>query len=382
MERLLIRNFKCFKEESVELNDLTLLVGANGYGKSSVIQSLLLMRSTFEQPTQSRIALNGKYALALGTSSAVLNQNASGSELDFCIENVSTGKTLLEYVFDIDTTDDKLWITLKSNKNGADKKSALTNRAFYYLNAERLGPRITQPIVQMEYLSTGVNGEFTAQVIDWESGRFKVDDKKWCPDKNTEEQMESSARSIYKNPFLPIQVNLWLEEVLPGVKVTARTDTKTLSSTILIENSMTKSNPVLATNIGFGISYVLPIIVSGLVAEEGSYLIVENPEAHLHPAAQSKIGQFLGMVARSGVKVVVETHSDHVLNGIQIYVAENPEYADKVTINYFTVVEDSDEPNIQAISIKSNGELSHWPKGFFDQSQLDYISLSKIRKNV
>ncbi len=172
MERLLIKNFKCFKEVSLELNDLTLLVGANGYGKSSVVQSLLLMRSAIGQPLQSRIALNGKYALALGTSSAVLNQNASGSELGFCIEDVSTKETLLEYVFDIDTTDDKLWITLKSSKDKGDVKgSALSNTEFYYLNAERLGPRITQPIVQMDYLSTGVNGEFTAQVIDWDSGR-------------------------------------------------------------------------------------------------------------------------------------------------------------------------------------------------------------------
>lgn len=382
MERLSIKNFKCFKEVSLELNDLTLLVGANGYGKSSVIQSLLLMRSAFEQPKQSRIALNGKYALALGTSSAVLNQNASGSEVGFRIEDVLT-KEMLEYVFDTDITNDKLWITLKSSKDKGDVKDiALTNREFYYLNAERLGPRITQHIVQMDYLSTGVNGEFTAQVIDWDSGRFKVDTKKWCPEKKIENNKELSERSIYKSPLLPVQVNLWLEEVLPGVKVTAHTDTKTLSSTILIENSMTKSNPVLATNIGFGISYVLPIIVSGLVAKEGAYLIVENPEAHLHPAAQSKIGRFLGMVARSGVKVVVETHSDHVLNGIQIYVAENPEYADKVTINYFAASEDTHEPSIQAISIKPNGELSDWPKGFFDQSQLDYISLSKVRKNV
>lgn len=381
MELLSIKNFKCFKESSLELNDLTLLVGANGYGKSSVIQSLLLMRSSIGQPPQSRIALNGKYSLALGTSSAVLNQNASGSELGFIIEKPSIGEPLLEFVFDTDTTEDKLYITLKSGNEGSTKKSALSNKEFYYLNAERLGPRITQPIVQMDYLSTGVNGEFTAQVIDWDSGRFKVDPKKWCIEKS-EDKKESGKRSIYKSPLLPDQVNLWLEEVLPGVKVMARTDTKTLSSTILIENSMTKSNPVLATNIGFGISYVLPIIVSGLVAKAGAYLIVENPEAHLHPAAQSKIGQFLGMVARSGVKVVIETHSDHVLNGIQIYVAQNPDYADKITINYFTTHEDTNEPLIQAISTKSNGELSHWPKGFFDQSQLDYISLSDIRKNV
>lgn len=368
MERLVIENFKCFKSSSVELNDLTLLVGANGFGKSSVIQSLLLMRSAIGRSQNSRIALNGNYVLNLGTSSSVLNINASSSELGFKLEDTSTGKTLLRFIFGTDTKDEQLWITLKEVSKNGTEESALENKEFYYLNAERWGPRVTHPVTQMDFLSTGFNGEFTAQVISWEGGRFKVDPRRW------------SGKS--QDPLLPSQVNLWLGDILKDVRVTARTDINTLSSVILIENAMTRGNPVLATNIGFGISYVLPIIVSGLVAKEGSYLIVENPEAHLHPAAQSKIGQFLGMVAQAGVKVVVETHSDHVLNGIQIFVAQNPSQADLVTVNYFTVDEENNIPYVQPISIRSNGELSHWPKGFFDQSQLDYISLSKMRNNV
>ena len=109
-------------------------------------------------------------------------------------------------------------------------------------------------------------------------------------------------------------------------------------------------------------------------------MIVENPEAHLHPSAQSKIGRFLAMVANSGVNVIVETHSDHFVNGIQIATALKEIDKDLVTINYFSQEEYSEQPNVESITINEKGELSNWPKGFFDQTQVDFAELFKIRK--
>ena len=76
------------------------------------------------------------------------------------------------------------------------------------------------------------------------------------------------------------------------------------------------------TNMGFGVSYALPVITAGLLAPAGSLLVVENPEAHLHPAGQSRVGRFLAHLAASGVQVVAETHSDHVLNGVRLAAVE------------------------------------------------------------
>jgi predicted ATPase len=109
-------------------------------------------------------------------------------------------------------------------------------------------------------------------------------------------------------------------------------------------------------------------------------MIVENPEAHLHPSAQSKIGKFLAMVANSDVNVIVETHSDHFINGIQIATAMNEISTDLVTINFFSQDDNSTQPKIDSISINDKGELSEWPKGFFDQTQIDFVQLFKIRK--
>ena len=109
---------------------------------------------------------------------------------------------------------------------------------------------------------------------------------------------------------------------------------------------------------------------------------MENPEAHLHPSAQSKIGRFLAKVANSGVNVIIETHSDHIINGVQIAVAEKEIKNTNVTVNFFSQFEDKTQPDVNSISIKEKGELTEWPKGFFDQSQIDYSHLIRLKKNV
>ena len=117
-------------------------------------------------------------------------------------------------------------------------------------------------------------------------------------------------------------------------------------------------------------------------------MIVENPEAHLHPSAQSKIGQFLAVIALSGVNVIVETHSDHVINGIQIATARRTISKEYVTINFFSKGENQQaenqtknrQPIITEITINEKGELSRWPKGFFDQTQIDYVKLLDLRR--
>ena len=94
------------------------------------------------------------------------------------------------------------------------------------------------------------------------------------------------------------------------------------------------------------------------------------------------MGFFLGVMANSGIKIVVETHSDHIINCIQIAVAEIKINNELVTINFFSHQENSTQPEVQPIKLKEKGELTDWPKGFFDQTQLDYSHLIRLRKNV
>lgn len=382
MKYLHVKNFKCFQDVEIAFNQLTIFVGANGFGKSSAIQALLFLRHTLEECCDEdedqfsqlsissaqniKIIINEKYDLALGYSSSILNKETHDSGISIAFKEENEEQSFASY--SVNSVEDELWVNLQELQNDIKIYSPLLTHEFYYLNTERVGPRIIHPIRYTNFLHTGWKGELTAQVINFNGGREKVSKERMFPES--------------KNENLDAQVNFWLDYIMPGVRITASTDTKTLTSRILIENQLTKNDPVLATNIGFGISYILPIIVTGLIAKKGTFFIVENPEAHLHPSAQSKIGRFLAMVSKSGVYVIAETHSDHVINGIQIASAKDPFLSDKVTINYFSLDEELKQPSIKAIKMTEKGDLSEWPKGFFDQSQLDYLELLKIRGHV
>lgn len=347
---LRIKNFKCFKAQEFALHNLTVLVGANGMGKSTVIQSLLLIRYSIESDSDV-VLLNGPYGMELGTSVSVINQDSDDDEIVLSISGETNEERFsikLKGVSDIDSLDLRRIRQLRGDFEG------ILAEEFYFLSAERNGPRISQKVVTMNYLNTGIYGEQTGQVL---AKKFwKVPENRRHPSLET--------------PYLPDHVNAWLKTILPDVEVTAYEDIRLQTSQIKIRNKRSMDF-IESTNIGFGISYALPIIVEGLVAEDDRYLIVENPEAHLHPSAQTGMGKFLAMLADKGLHVVVETHSDHLLDGIQIYVAEHPDTRNDFIIYNFGQDEEK-KPDITAITFDGEFDYSVWPQGFMDQTNKNY----------
>lgn len=382
MKKIELNNFKCFNSVSIPLNGLTLLTGTNGAGKSSVIQAFTLLRRTiehcakwndkdkrYEYPTKSEInnlnvELNGAYCLALGISAQVLPINSND---DFVEIKFIDGESYLSVKYDTGGGD-KLYITPNEVHNTLGNESKLFAQEFFYLNAERIGPRISQRVKFYDYPNVGWQGEFVAQILG--DPDFY---QKFVVDENRRAAESESPRIIQ-------QTKAWMNFVLPGFDIDASYSPDLLSAQIRVDSSFTRGNPVLATNVGFGISYVLPIVVTGLLAPKGCFMIVENPEAHLHPSAQSRIGRFLAAIANAGVNVIVETHSDHVINGIQIATVKNEIKSSLVTINYFSSKDQ--QPECVSISLNEKGELSEWPKGFFDQTQIDFAQLIKLRRDV
>ena len=376
MNHLKINQFKCFVDADISINKLTVMAGANGNGKSTTIQALLYFRRTIEHCGEwingeyqlnkvngLNVQLNGAYCLALGNSSFVLNRNAEVNEIVLGLFNEHDEVTV---TYAVDNRDAKLYLTPKTLKKTATVNFPIFKQEFYYLNAERIGPRISQQLQFYDYPNAGWQGETTAQLLGLENGYYKIEN----------DRRFGETQSNY----LIDQVNNWLGFIMNGVKIRVETNPNTLTAQILIENQFTVSDPTLATNLGFGISYILPIIATGLTAKKDCYFIVENPEAHLHPSAQSKIGRFIAMVANAGVNVIIETHSDHLVNGIQIAVADKKISNDSTIINYFSHTAQNIQPDVQPISITDKGELSDWPNGFFDQTQIDFAELFNLRK--
>jgi predicted ATPase len=168
---------------------------------------------------------------------------------------------------------------------------------------------------------------------------------------------------------LSFQTEKWLGKILNPLKLEA----KSLGKTNFLELLIGGFKP---SNVGFGYSSILPIIVTGLIAKPNEKIIIENPEIHLHPKAQSALIEFLVKVANTGVQIFIESHSDHIINGILVQCKKFEESQndgiskDDVTINYFAQDEEK-KVKITKMNIEEGGRIRYTPKGFFDQFTID-----------
>ena len=367
-----IKNFKCFLDNSISFNGLTVLAGSNAVGKSTIIQALLLVRQTIDKlktdhkPFDFDIQLNSEYLLNLGDSSQVLSSAATSEEIVFIINDKTEDKILFKF----SVSKEKPELVLKFNYSEIvhlNTSVSIYNNQFHYLNAERLGPRVIQSVVNQNFANTGFQGEYTGCALANNSD-YKIDKKR---------RFNSANLTV---PNLNKQVEYWLNYIIPGIEITTALYNEINMVGYHLRRSYSDTKPLNPNNVGFGISYVLPIIVSGLIAEKGCLLIVENPEAHLHPSGQSRIGQFLAQIASSGVQVLIETHSEHVINGIRIATLKKCIPNDLISINFFNINEKSKSPEIQHLTIDENAGLSDWPYGFFDQEERDLADIFEGRK--
>lgn len=365
-----IENFKCYYNTDIPLNYLTVLAGANGNGKSTAIQALLMMRNAYDHGLKynSAIEINGPYCLSLGTTLDIIPVEADRNSS--MVLSLTANRENASFTFPLsdEHADLALYINERSFSDNY-RKIPLFRKEFYYLNAERVGPRVSQNIKVYKYPNVGWQGEYCAQILsEMSSVRDFVVDEKRCYDTG-------------KSRDALTQAQLWMQSLFPDIVIQSELNPKSLSAQIYITHNYTSGAPVLSTNVGFGVSYVLPIIVTGLVAEKGSIMIVENPEAHLHPSAQTSIAEYLAKVAQAGVYVIVETHSDHFINGIQLAVAGKKLSNDSVVINYVNQMGKTHRPEIKSIYLSDKAELSEWPDGFFNQTQKDFARLFNLRRN-
>ena len=162
-----------------------------------------------------------------------------------------------------------------------------------------------------------------------------------------------------------------MSEFSPGLRIELMADvTKdAVSLRYRFEARRGVSNSFRATNVGFGVSYTLPVVVAILSASPGDLILLEAPEAHLHPRGQSRLGELLARAASSGVQILVETHSDHVMNGVRVAVHEGLLPSNNAGFLYFgwdPKLEDG-ATSVRQIVMDEDGRINDWPDGFFDE---------------
>ncbi|MBF3497983.1 DUF3696 domain-containing protein [Burkholderia pseudomallei] len=127
---------------------------------------------------------------------------------------------------------------------------------------------------------------------------------------------------------------------------------------------------------GFGASQVLPLIVQAVAAPHDSLTIAEQPEIHLNPRLQCVLADLFAEMATSGHRVIVETHSEHLIVRLRRLIAEGK--IDSQNVNLFFVEKNNDASVIREIQIEKNGNIQRemWPKGFFEDGLREALGLA------
>jgi predicted ATPase len=370
LHELRLAHFKRFAQQTFPLRALTLLCGLNGSGKSTLIQALLLGMSGLQAGPAGFVALNHPW-LPLGMADDVFTFGESSSEIALGL----TFSDRVDWSLTLQRQSDPLRLTVQTSLTHQELQKRFTTLKgrpwFAYLSAERLGPRIQLPLATHGEGSVfvGSQGELTADCL-YTNSQHQVAERRRHPASQSEEEELIT---------LPKQTERWMAEFVPGLQIQALRSTDTLQSTFRFRIGAQES--VRPTNMGFGVSYALPIVVQGLLMAPGEILIVENPEAHLHPAGQSAMGRFLGLCAADGVQVIVETHSDHVLHGICLAALEDrhPLRREDVLIHHF-LMEPQAGQLVLAIELDRRGGFTSNPPGFFDQSAKDLQAILAARR--
>ncbi len=353
--KLTIDGYKCFdKKTEFNLNNITLFTGANSVGKSSVIQSILIAKLISESTAvKGNIVpvslMNKKYAVELGGYDDIINHNSITGNIKFTLSDVeykvneNQNDAVENYIVNFHIlTDEKL------------KLQSFFLKGFTYLCADRMAPHY-------EYLEDESNdicdchGSNVGDVFAKKSGNAV-----------------SGDRSLYfeGNVKLLMQLDEWCNYIFPGVAVRVE---KTGSQMYKL-----KVKDDVAPNVGFGITYAFPILVSGLIANEDSILIVENPEAHLHAKAQSNMGYFLARMAAAGVRIIIETHSEHIVNGIRRMIVEGTTKMSHEDMTIYFFQNKGGNKNVMEITMDEFGNLSEFPEDFFDQVRQDMFKLMEF----
>jgi predicted ATPase len=371
--KLKIANFKSHKHTNLNTGNLTVLTGINSSGKSSVLQSLLLLRQSFKKGRLSEgLDLNEPFC-EIGFGEDALSRYATDNQIiSFFLEGENN--EIWDFNFNVENRFGNTFLPkiggeiIELSKHSL---GVLFSNDFQYISSSRWANINSYPpdsyAVETEKQLSLKNGqgELVAHFLNYygENKAFEISDSHILHPNN-------SSRKLLE------QVIEWEREISPriGIKANKKSDKFEIEYDYKGSGDNLPITNLKSKNVGFGISYSLPVIVALLSAKKGALLIIENPEAHLHPRGQAKLAELMTLVAQSGVQIFVETHSDHIFNGIRKAISQKKIDRDKVKVHYFELNEENISVNTE-IQFSDNGRVLNYKAGLFDQFDNDLDEL-------
>jgi predicted ATPase len=373
IKSLHIENFKSHLDTKIDFANLNIITGMNGVGKSSLIQALLLLRQSYEKDRLKILHLVGDY-YSIGSVDDAISQSTVENKIGFSLKT-SVADVDVEYSFDAIKNLGDTYIRLSNDLQPDEKLNeiSLFNAKFQYLSAFRNGPSDAYSV-----------------------NTYLVKEKHQLSDKEGRTELIAHFIDEYKDQNIPIpalkfetegkgqfitlldQINYWMAG---GISKNVKVNTKKAGNTSYkIEYTYNRPGKPLTKsfnpkNVGYGISYDLPIVTALLAASPGDLIIIENPEAHIHPSGQAKLMELICKASHAGVQIIIETHSDHIINGALVCCNKNIISHEEIKVYYFDRDEELHATKVSNLIVEEGGRIDHPPKGFFDQIDIDMQSI-------
>ena len=402
IERLALKNFKCFKEVDVSFSRITLLTGENSSGKSSLIYGILAPLQSIHRLSNSfplYLSLNGDYVNMGGGEDVAFNHNTN-NKLGIYLNIVTDFET---FVFDTNwefetrnrypvINDLKMRSRLEQielmREVGGDYIANLNLKDGAIVNSANLRTSNIDDITKEHYGSYPIIDSFSDSLYDSLDEEFNfISSFRLHPDRTYYLSKSNNKVDKFGSGYID-QILDWhdrqsgrlydLVSLLKAVNILHDIRThKLLGGRFEIKVKVkSKSRWESLADVGFGISQFLPIIVADLQLWNNSTLIMSQPEIHLHPSVQANLGDYLvKQVKERNKKYIVETHSEYLLNRLRLLIVKEEIHPEEVAVYYF---ENSikDGSIAHRIEFTKDGQILNAPKGFFETYMIDTMDIA------
>lgn len=445
LTHLRIQNFKSWRDTgAIRLAPITVLFGNNSAGKSSIIQFLLMLKQTVESPDRRRVLHPGDEhtPVDLGTFRDLVFDHDETLRVAFEVQwtlpealsfldprsrEKYIGKDLrFEASVGTDTKTSQVFVeslqyTLGSENEGSLHVGMVPAKQGYKLTAHgyklvRNPGRAWQPPPPVrfygfpdEVFSYYQNADFLASFTLSLEKQFRglqylgplrnrakraytwagevPEHVGWSGERAVEALLAAKDREIsrgFKKRALRFQalVAAWLKQMGLLDSFEARSIAEHRKEYEIVVKTKGSKEEVNLTDVGFGISQILPVIVSCFYAAPHTTVLMEQPELHLHPAVQSEMADLFieAIHARQrgvdrGIQFIIESHSEHFLHRLQRRVAEEQLSQDEVALYFCENGMTGSE--LKPLDVDLYGNIASWPEGFFGDEMGDLVAMTE-----
>ena len=424
--RLRVKNFKCLADTGeLEIRPLTFLVGPNSSGKSSLLHVLTMLRQTVVSPEVSNpLVANGPLVEAGAYPDFVFGHDAR-RDIEIEIESPKTGywvgPIFFRAVFGYDAETTEILLKEVEFRKGDDLVLAVRadvgGKHHGELRYVESGERKTERFAGVERVrfwfrpSDPALGAAIGRLCDPE---HQIPPEVWFVRHLTAMAYIGPLRESFQRAYItpgqaPLDVGVRGENTADVLWAAQRSKKGMLASVAertpewlaklnmaerLRLDSLGESNQyrvqltdpssgleVNVADVGFGASQTLPIIVQSFYTMPGGAMLLEQPEIHLHPKAQSLLGDLFIEAAEGRDRTfIIETHSEHILARVRRGIAEGRVSREDVAIYYFEAAANGTQ--IREVTLNDNGQYVDFPEGFFEEDVLEaFAHLEAMRKN-